>query len=400
MLLPLGTDAPLYHYPIATILLILANCACYVLTGFADPALVEPWVLEYGHINPIEWLTSNFVHAGFSHLAGNMIFLWAFGLIVEGKLGLKGMLGIYLGIGIGQCAIEQLMMLPMSSGGSLGASAAVMGLMAICFVWAPKNEFSTFIILFIWPIFFEITIFWYCIVCVVEQLFGLFAFRSAEFGSSLTHMMGIFVGFGLGTLYLKKGWVNCEKWDLYRVMAGTYGPYAEKETDVGNHADPTLMFGNKDVAVKDADSGVSKRSKSRQQKRAEKNRVDQLVDAGKYLEADEALFNARLKDPAAQLNESRLKKLALGLIQINMPDSAEIFLEEAIERFPDDCHWARLRLAQITLVVNKRPQAALEQLKQIKRSTLSESQMKLAKKLAGAAKKQIDDGVLDAEPEW
>lgn len=395
MLLPLSTDAPIYHFPKATIMLIVVNTICFVATGFGEAELLEPWVLEYGTINPVQWVTSIFVHSGFAHLIGNMFFLWAFGLIVEGKLGFRGMLQIYFGVGVGESAVEQLLMLG-ADGGSLGASAAIMGLMAICFVWAPKNEFSTFIILFFWPIFFDITIYWYCLLCLIEEVIGFFAFDQGQIGSSALHLMGAFVGFGLGTLYLKKGWVDCENWDLYRVIAGTYGPYANPETNVGNHADPTLMFGNKDVAVKDSHRHSSQRS----EKKGLRRQVDELVDSGQYIQAAEKMFDVRMKDSNAALNGSRLKKLALGLIQANVPDEAELYLEETVERFPEESDWARLRLAQISLVVNKRPKAAIEQLKGIRLSELPESHVKLAKKLAATAKKQIREGVEDAEMEW
>ena len=398
MLIPLSTDAPIYHFPKATLVLILINTICFVITGRGEPELLNGWVLEYDSINPLQWVTSIFVHAGYVHLIGNMFFLWAFGLIVEGKLGFRGMLQIYLGVGVGQSALEQLIMLG-SQGGSLGASAAIMGLMAICFVWAPKNEFSTFVILFFHFIFFEITIYWYCILCLVEQVIGLFLYDRGQIGSSALHLMGAFVGFGLGSLYLKKGWVDCEKWDLFRVIAGTYGPYAESETHVGSHADPTLMFGTKDVAVKDSEPHSSQQSQ-RSQKKTLKKLVDDLVDSGDYIQAAEKMFDLRMKDSNAALDSSRVKKLALGLIQANMPDEAELYLEESIERFPEECAWARVHHAQICLVVNKRPRAAIDQLTGIRLSQLPESLAMLAKKIAATAKKQIREGVQDAELEW
>lgn len=394
-MLPLSTDAPIYHFPKATIMLIVINTICFVATGYGDETLLESWLLQYGTINPLQWVTSIFAHAGFAHLIGNMFFLWAFGIVVEGKLGFKGMLLIYLGVGVGQCAMEQLLMFG-SVGGSLGASAAVMGLMAICFVWAPKNEFSTFTILLFWPIIFDITIYWYCLLCLIEEFIGMFAYDHGTIGTSALHLMGALVGFGLGTLYLKKGWVDCENWDLFRVIAGNYGPYADPDTNVGSHADPTLMFGKKDVAVKDSEPHSSQRPK----KRGLLKQVDQLVDSGQYIEAAEKMFDMRLKDSKAALDSGRLKKLALGLIQANMPDEAELYLEEAVQRFPDESDWARLRHAQISLIVNKRPRAAIKQLQGIRLSQLSESQVRLAKKTAAAAKKQIQEGIEDAEMEW
>lgn len=395
MFIPLTTDAPIYHFPKATILLIVVNVVCFWLTGFADPDRLLPWVMMYGTINPIQWLTSMFAHIGWSHLLGNMFFLWSFGLIVEGKLGFRGMLTIYMSVGLIQSAIVQLIMLPAESGGCLGASGAIMGLMAMCFVWAPKNEFSTLVIFIrIW--FVDISIYWYCLLCVIEELVVFFVWDAGQMGTSALHLLGVFTGFGIATLYLKKGWVDCENWDLYRVIAGTYGPYANSETTVGSHADPTLMFGTTDVVIKDADPHPSKRAEKRNLLRS----VNELIESSRFIEAAEAMFDVRMKDSNAALTQSRLKKLALGLIQANMPDEAEIYLDESVERFPEESEWARVRLAQISLIVNKRPRAAIDYLKGIRLSLLSPSQATLAKKLAATAKKQIREGVEDAEMEW
>ena len=83
-----------------------------------------------------------------------------------------------------------------------------------------------------------------------------------------------------------------------------------------------------------------------------------------------------------------------------MPDDAEMYLEEYIERYPDDCTWARLRMAHLLLTHHRQPNAALQMLKRVRLSQLSEDQQRSAKKIAGEAKKQVKAGIQDAEPEW
>ena len=58
-----------------------------------------------------------------------------------------------------------------------------------------------------------------------------------------------------------------------------------------------------------------------------------------------------------------------------------------------------IKLAEIELQQH-RPAAALATLKGIRLSKLTEAQQKMAKKVAGSAKKQVQDGVEDAEREW
>ena len=76
MLFPINTDAPLYHFPYATIGLIVVNTVCFAATGFAtNDRLLDPWLLEYGNgLNPLEWIPAAFAHGGFMHLIGNMFF--------------------------------------------------------------------------------------------------------------------------------------------------------------------------------------------------------------------------------------------------------------------------------------------------------------------------------------
>ena len=103
-------------------------------------SLVNQLILQYGTFKPWQWITSNFMHAGIMHLLGNMFCLWGFGLVVEGKIGWWRFLLVYLGIGITQCGLEQTLMLFADEGGSLGASAIIYGLMAMCMVWAPRMK--------------------------------------------------------------------------------------------------------------------------------------------------------------------------------------------------------------------------------------------------------------------
>ena len=117
--IPYGTDAPVYYWPFTTVGLIVANVLVFGLT-LAAPHQVEPFILAFGHgLQPLQWITSAFLHAGIVHLLGNMVFLWSFGLIIEGKLGWYKTLALYLSIAAAQSAIVQVFMLG-SEGERLG----------------------------------------------------------------------------------------------------------------------------------------------------------------------------------------------------------------------------------------------------------------------------------------
>ena len=130
MLIPFKTDAPIYHWPFATVGLIIVNSLVFIALPSALERAVsvdageETWILQYGNgLHPVQWVTSNFIHGDFGHLLGNMFCLWAFGIIVEGKIGWWRFLLVYFGIGMLQCASEQLITLGVAEGASFGASA-------------------------------------------------------------------------------------------------------------------------------------------------------------------------------------------------------------------------------------------------------------------------------------
>ncbi|MEZ6061630.1 MAG: rhomboid family intramembrane serine protease [Planctomycetaceae bacterium] len=401
MLLPLTTDAPIYHLPIATVGLIVANFVCFFANGSGIDDVDHAWILHFGTINPLEWLTNMFSHADAVHLVGNMYFLWTFGFVVEGKLGWFRMLKLYLLIGITQSALVQFIMYIPGGTGALGASSAIMGLMAVCLVWAPKNEFSV-LMFFLYRVFwFDVTIMWLSVWYLFWDSLS-WLFMGFSMSTPALHLSGALVGFALGVLYVKKDWVDCENWDLFAVLKGTYGRFGDPSTTVGSHADPALLFG-KEVDVSDirvAEFSDDSRPRIRHDDRQELRRIERLIDAGHALDASESLMLLRLTASDALLDEIRLKRLATGLIRANAIDESEIALEEYVRRFPESAAWARLKIAQILLVERQRPAAALRSLKQIRLSQLSEDQQILAKKVAAEAKRQVKAGVEDTEEEW
>ena len=233
--LPIGTDAPLYHYPITTVGLIITNIVCFGVT--VSSGQPDSWVLEFSHIDPIEWVTNMFAHAGPGHLLGNMFFLWGFGLIVEGKIGWARTLCVYMIIGIVESAIIQAIMCAggATEGGALGASAAIMGFMAISLIWAPKNEVKLFV--FFWFVFivrafvWDVTVMMFACVYLALDL-ASFLIIDQGVGSAALHLTGALVGLGVGVLFVKRDWVDCENWDLFAVTAGTYGRNADPATAV------------------------------------------------------------------------------------------------------------------------------------------------------------------------
>ncbi|MFK7752776.1 MAG: rhomboid family intramembrane serine protease [Sedimentitalea sp.] len=97
-------------------------------------------------------LTSTFLHAGFMHLAGNMLFLWIFGDNLEDEMGHLPFLGFYVICGIGAGLIHVLAG-PDSRVPTVGASGAIAGVMGGYLLLFPKAKVD---ILIIFIVFFKI----------------------------------------------------------------------------------------------------------------------------------------------------------------------------------------------------------------------------------------------------
>jgi rhomboid family protein len=83
--------------------------------------------------------TSMFLHAGFLHLAGNMLFLWIYGDNVEHRCGPLRYLGVYLGTGVA-ADLSHALLNPSSGLPMVGASGAISGVLGCYFVWFPRNH--------------------------------------------------------------------------------------------------------------------------------------------------------------------------------------------------------------------------------------------------------------------
>jgi membrane associated rhomboid family serine protease len=89
-------------------------------------------------------ITSQFLHGGWLHLGGNMLYLWIFGDNVEGMLGHIKYLIFYLAAGV-VAAFTQILFDPNSTVPSLGASGAIAGVLGAYLVMFPRAKVNTLI---------------------------------------------------------------------------------------------------------------------------------------------------------------------------------------------------------------------------------------------------------------
>jgi membrane associated rhomboid family serine protease len=129
---------------------------------------------------PPEWVTlisSQFLHGGFLHILGNMLFLWIFGNNVEDKLGHVRYLIFYIGCGM-LAALTQWFFDPLSTIPSLGASGAIAGVMGAYILRFPTASIRTIIPIWIVPFVVNIPAFVYLGIWFVQQaIYGVASLR-------------------------------------------------------------------------------------------------------------------------------------------------------------------------------------------------------------------------------
>ena len=236
MFLPLGDEPNPRGVPIATYALIGINVAIYLLVtlpmGALRPDLDDPVLAEYvqalmaqlgGRVSLDQLLaqvtaydlvtfsygyrpvdpsfltlgTSMFLHGGFMHLAGNMLYLWIYGDNVEHRLGPGRFLIAYLGTGalatLSHAATDLGSVLPM-----VGASGAISGVLGFYFIWFPRNRvrvwvmfFPFFMNMFYFPARFVLGVY-----LILDNLLPFLATRAVEGGGVAygAHLGGFVAG--------------------------------------------------------------------------------------------------------------------------------------------------------------------------------------------------------------
>jgi membrane associated rhomboid family serine protease len=163
-LIPIRDTIPCRTVPMVNNLLILVNVGAFAVewmhgdrlgeflwrhvfipARFFHPALYEGWSFSMSLWTVV---TAMFLHAGFLHLAGNLLFLWIFGDNVEDALGHARYLVFYFASGAGATLIQAVLS-STSEVPNLGASGAIAGVLGAYFVLYPRARIVTLVPLFI-----------------------------------------------------------------------------------------------------------------------------------------------------------------------------------------------------------------------------------------------------------
>ena len=153
-MIPLADDVPTRRFPWVNLGLILANFAVFLFFELPDPNDVTNWsfypcaaenACHTAEPWGITWLTAMFLHAGWDHILGNMVFLAVFGRNVEDAYGHLGYLLLYLAGGFVATATQTAATLLAGSAAdarvpNLGASGAIAAVLGAYIVLYPRSH--------------------------------------------------------------------------------------------------------------------------------------------------------------------------------------------------------------------------------------------------------------------
>jgi membrane associated rhomboid family serine protease len=384
MFFPYGTDAPIYYWPYTTVAMIVVNVLVFVLET-TNPGLMESLCLQTGNgLHPYQWLTTNFDHADFLHIAGNMVFLWSFGLIVEGKLGWWKTLIIYLGSGVVYGAIVQVMMLFGSEGNVLGASAIIYSFMAMSLIWAPENSLKCVLFIFSFTRLVEVPIKGFVAFYLALQFVELVITRMS-LSSALLHAVGAAVGFAVGIWMVKTKRVDCENWDIFSIAKGRHR-MTRRELD--------------DEVLQSREYRQQKEKRTSKRGAEAEQWIGEQMAEGNLKVAAEVYRRVRMELPDWIMPDAELFNMIVALRKAGLIADAILPMADHLARYSTNAVPLRLALGD-ALVRERRPAQALKVLAKLSDGALDGRQRQIVAGLREKARKlQAEDPYEVADEDW
>ena len=215
-LFPVASEQPTMRPAIANLTIIGLNVFVFLLEMLLGDSFIEAWAFTPAQLTAflhgsgsfqsvLTIFTSMFMHAGWSHLFGNMLFLWVFGQAIENAFGSRLYTLFYLICGVA-ANMAQYLVDPNSTVLNLGASGAIAGVMGAYLAMYPTSTID----LFVWPlslfIFRDIRVpawlmlgVWFALQ-VVSGVGGLNGASDGGGVAFFAHIGGFITGFALALL--------------------------------------------------------------------------------------------------------------------------------------------------------------------------------------------------------
>lgn len=223
-MVPLRDINPTQRTPIVTIALVALNTLVFLYELLLDSQGLLTTFIEHFSVVPYqllnrpqeEWLTifsAMFMHGGWAHLLGNMLYLWIFGDNIEDRLGHGRFLLFYLASGVA-ATFAQVAIDPNATIPNLGASGAIAGVLGGYLLLYPRSQVTTLVFRFVTHVPAVVVLgFWF-----VYQFFsGLFSLSTMDISSGgvafFAHIGGFVAGFLL-IIPFQIGLPNKNEWRI------------------------------------------------------------------------------------------------------------------------------------------------------------------------------------------
>jgi membrane associated rhomboid family serine protease len=204
---PVSDVIPSRTRPYVTIGIIVLNALAFLFEIQLSGPELQEFVQVYGFVPAdFAWasiVTSMFLHSGWLHFFGNMLYLWIFGDNVEDRLGHGLFIVFYLLCGIA-AALGQALTQPYSSVPMVGASGAIAGVMGAYFVLYPQSRVLTAVFILFFIDLIEIPAIFFLGIWFLMQFFsgvGSLGADAAEGGVAFwAHVVGFITGAAVGVV--------------------------------------------------------------------------------------------------------------------------------------------------------------------------------------------------------
>ncbi len=219
-MIPLRDVIPSRTTPFLTVAIIAANAAAWFFELSLSRGQLNNFLQLYGVV-PANFsvptlFTSMFLHGSWSHVLGNMWYLWIFGDNVEDRMGHGRFLVFYLLCGVA-AALGQMAIDPQSTLPTIGASGAIAGVMGAYFVLYPHSRVLTLIPLIIYFEVIELPAIFLLGFWFLMQLFsaGSIAVTASTHGGGgvafMAHVAGFLTGI-VGVFVFRKRQYAESRW--------------------------------------------------------------------------------------------------------------------------------------------------------------------------------------------
>jgi membrane associated rhomboid family serine protease len=207
-MIPLRSTERIYSTAVVTAALIAINTLIFLYQATLSPYALNSFVNEWGIIPDqmrgwglVTLGTSMFLHGGWLHLIGNMLFLWVFGRNVEDLIGGPRFLAFYILGGLA-AGIVHVIVNAYSRQPTIGASGAIAAVMGAYLVKFPRSRIVTLIFIFFFVTTaeipaFVILLYWFAI----QFISGVGSLASTDYTGGgiawFAHIGGFLVGMAL-----------------------------------------------------------------------------------------------------------------------------------------------------------------------------------------------------------